>query len=50
MQTQAQDKHRSLGKRVIFIVLLLIFPFIAMQFGNSWVRIIDVALLYVLLL
>ena len=49
IQNQAQDKRRSLGKRVIFIVLLLIFPFIAMQFGNSWVRIIDVALLYVLL-
>jgi len=49
IQNQAQDKRRSLGKRVMFIVLLLIFPFIAMQFGNSWVRIIDVALLYVLL-
>jgi branched-chain amino acid transport system permease protein len=48
-QTPTQDKHSSFIKRAIFIVLLLIFPFIAMQFGNSWVRIIDVALLYVLL-
>ena len=49
IKTPVQDKHSSFIKRAIFIVLLLIFPFIAMQFGNSWVRIIDVALLYVLL-
>jgi len=49
IKTPTQDKHSSFIKRAIFIVLLLIFPFIAMQFGNSWVRIIDVALLYVLL-
>ena len=28
---------------------LLILPLIAQQFGNAWVRIIDIALLYVLL-
>ena len=49
IKTPVQDKHSSFIKRAIFMVLLLIFPFIAMQFGNSWVRIIDVALLYVLL-
>jgi len=30
-------------------VLLLIVPLFAQQFGNAWVRIIDIALLYVLL-
>jgi branched-chain amino acid transport system permease protein len=34
---------------VIAGVLLLITPLIAQQFGNAWVRIIDIALLYVLL-
>jgi branched-chain amino acid transport system permease protein len=33
---------------VVFIGLL-IFPFFAAQFGNSWVRIIDMALLYIML-
>lgn len=49
LSTTTQDNNRLIMKRGFFIVLLLIFPFIAMQFGNSWVRIIDVALLYVLL-
>ncbi len=30
-------------------VLLIAFPFIAQNFGNSWVRIIDMALLYMML-
>ena len=29
--------------------LLMVFPFFAAQFGNSWVRIIDMALLYIML-
>lgn len=29
--------------------LLIVFPFFAAQFGNSWVRIIDMALLYIML-
>ena len=33
----------------ILLVLLLIFPFVAAQYGNSWVRIIDIALLYIML-
>lgn len=33
----------------LLIVTVLAFPFIAAPFGNSWVRIADVALLYVLL-
>ena len=34
---------------VIAAVLLLLAPLFAQQFGNAWVRIIDIALLYVLL-
>lgn len=30
-------------------VLLVVFPFIAANFGNSWVRIMDFALLYIML-
>ncbi len=39
-------------KLLVFLVAaaaLLVVPLIAQQFGNAWVRIIDVALLYVLL-
>ena len=31
------------------LALMLVFPFIAQQFGNSWVRIMDFALLYIML-
>ncbi|HEY0857064.1 MAG TPA: ABC transporter ATP-binding protein [Albitalea sp.] len=40
------------NKLVVFIlagIFLLVTPLVAQQFGNAWVRIIDVALLYVLL-
>jgi branched-chain amino acid transport system permease protein len=30
-------------------IMLVLFPFIAANFGNSWVRIIDLALLYIML-
>lgn len=33
----------------VLLIGLLIFPFVAAQFGNSWVRIIDIALLYIML-
>jgi branched-chain amino acid transport system permease protein len=33
----------------ILLIGLLIFPFVAAQYGNSWVRIIDIALLYIML-
>jgi branched-chain amino acid transport system permease protein len=29
--------------------VLVLFPFVAANFGNSWVRIIDFALLYIML-
>lgn len=43
---------RSTQKMVTFLVaaaVLLLVPLIAQQFGNAWVRIIDIALLYVML-
>ena len=39
----------TFATRSLFVLLMIAFPFIASQFGNSWVRIIDVALLYILL-
>ncbi len=39
----------KLATFVVAGVLLLITPFIAQFFGNAWVRIVDIALLYVLL-
>ena len=39
-------------KIVVFLaagLALLVVPLVAQQFGNAWVRIIDIALLYVLL-
>ena len=34
---------------LLVTVLLMLFPFIAAHFGNSWVRIMDLALLYIML-
>jgi branched-chain amino acid transport system permease protein len=34
---------------LIIMAIALIFPFIAQNFGNSWVRIMDFALLYIML-
>ncbi len=42
-------RDNKLSVFLIAGVLLLIAPLIAQQFGNAWVRIIDIALLYVLL-
>ncbi|MEY3605798.1 MAG: High-affinity branched-chain amino acid transport system permease protein LivH, partial [Pseudomonadota bacterium] len=36
-------------KAIALGVLLLVLPLILQQFGNAWVRIADMALLYVLL-
>lgn len=40
---------QSRARIATFALLLIIFPFFAAQFGNSWVRIIDFALLYIML-
>jgi branched-chain amino acid transport system permease protein len=42
-------KDKKIFVFLLAAVGLLILPFIAQQFGNAWVRIIDIALLYVLL-
>jgi branched-chain amino acid transport system permease protein len=45
-----QNKPRQAYASVaVLLIGLLIFPFVAAQFGNSWVRIIDIALLYIML-
>ncbi len=46
MTTSSKNK---LPVFLVCAVLLLIVPLFAQQFGNAWVRIIDIALLYVLL-
>ncbi len=46
--TQQQKSLPSL--RLLLLALMLIaFPFVASSFGNSWVRIADIALLYIML-
>lgn len=40
---------KAYGSMALILVGLIIFPFVAAQFGNSWVRIIDLALLYIML-
>jgi branched-chain amino acid transport system permease protein len=45
----AQNPRRAYATMAILAALLLVFPFFAAQFGNSWVRIIDIALLYIML-
>jgi branched-chain amino acid transport system permease protein len=41
--------RKAYSSMALILVGLIIFPFIAAQFGNSWVRIIDLALLYIML-
>ena len=49
MNAKPEDKKRQLLVIVAAAIGLAIVPFIAQTFGNAWVRIIDTALLYVLL-
>jgi branched-chain amino acid transport system permease protein len=44
-----QDPKKAYISMGALLLTLLIFPFVAQQFGNSWVRIIDMALLYIML-
>jgi branched-chain amino acid transport system permease protein len=43
------NPRKAYGSMAVLIIGLLLFPFFAAQFGNSWVRIIDMALLYIML-
>ncbi|WP_075256097.1 ABC transporter permease subunit [Herbaspirillum camelliae] len=46
MKRNPQQARTSL---LLLLALMIVFPFVAQQFGNSWVRIMDVALLYIML-
>ena len=52
METQSdiqKNVHRSRVGMVLLVLAALAFPFVAANFGNSWVRIMDLALLYIML-
>ena len=44
-----RNPRKAYSSMAVVLIGLLIFPFVAAQFGNSWVRIIDMALLYIML-
>jgi branched-chain amino acid transport system permease protein len=44
-----QNPTKAYTSMAVFGLLLIVFPFFAGQFGNSWVRIIDFSLLYIML-
>ena len=46
VQNKPRQAYTSMA---VLLIGLCIFPFIAAQYGNSWVRIIDIALLYIML-
>ncbi|MFZ6693595.1 ABC transporter permease subunit [Undibacterium sp. SXout20W] len=43
------NPKKAYASFALLAVVLMVFPFFAAQFGNSWVRIIDFALLYIML-
>ena len=43
------NKRRATMTMGLLLAAMLAFPFFAAQYGNSWVRIIDIALLYIML-
>jgi len=45
----SRNPRKAYGSMAAVLIALLIFPFFASQFGNSWVRIADMALLYIML-
>jgi branched-chain amino acid transport system permease protein len=45
----SRNPRKASVNMAVLVVLLLAFPFFAQQFGNSWVRIADMALLYIML-
>ncbi|HEU4373238.1 MAG TPA: ABC transporter ATP-binding protein [Telluria sp.] len=46
VQNKPRQAYTSMA---VLLIGLLIFPFVAAHYGNSWVRIIDMALLYIML-
>src|SRR6476661_7867431 len=45
----AGKPRQAYASMALLLAVLVAFPFFAAQFGNSWVRIIDMALLYIML-
>ena len=45
----SRNPRKAYGSMAVLLLGLMVFPFVAAQFGNSWVRIIDMALLYIML-
>jgi branched-chain amino acid transport system permease protein len=43
------NPRKAYSGMLVILAIALIFPFIAQNFGNSWVRIMDFALLYIML-
>ncbi|TWI64509.1 branched-chain amino acid transport system permease protein [Pseudoduganella lurida] len=46
---KSRDPKKAFVSMGVVLVLMLVFPFVAQHFGNSWVRIADLALLYIML-
>jgi branched-chain amino acid transport system permease protein len=44
-----KDPKKAFASMAVVLAVLLVFPFAAAPFGNSWVRIADLALLYIML-
>jgi len=45
----AAHPRKAYGSLIALLIVALLFPFVAQHFGNSWVRIVDLALLYIML-
>jgi branched-chain amino acid transport system permease protein len=45
----AHKPKQAWASMAALLAVMLVFPFVASQFGNSWVRILDMALLYIML-
>jgi branched-chain amino acid transport system permease protein len=45
----AHKPKQAYASMAVLLAVMLAFPFVASQFGNSWVRILDMALLYIML-
>jgi branched-chain amino acid transport system permease protein len=43
------NRRKALISFIVLAVALFVFPFVVAQYGNSWVRIMDYALLYIML-
>jgi branched-chain amino acid transport system permease protein len=44
-----RNPRKAYASMAVLIILLVAFPFFAQNYGNSWVRIADMALLYIML-